>query len=75
MEDKQRHQKLDCRNLTGPEKLLVMQNIEFSSLLLGDKNSEKLQLLWSGFMDIIGDLKLNFETYKSINQLKEKIDR
>ena len=44
--------KLDYRHLTGPEKLKVKQNIQFSSLFPGYNNSEKLQLLWGGFMDI-----------------------
>ena len=65
--------KLDYRDLTGPEKLTVMQNIDFPSLLPGDQNIEKLQQLWSEFMEIIGDLKLDYKTDESIVQLEEKI--
>ena len=39
----------------------------------GNKKSEKLQLLWNGFKEIIWDLKLDFPTNGSINYLEEKI--
>ena len=65
---------LDYRDLTSPEKLKVMQNIQLSSLLPGDQNSEKLQLLWGEFIVILGDLKLNFATDEAIDQLKVKIE-
>ena len=38
-----------------------------------NKKSEKLQLLWNGFKEIIWDLKLDFPTNESINYLEEKI--
>jgi len=40
--------------MAGPEKRMVKQIIQLSSLFPGDKNLEKLQLLWGGFMYIIG---------------------
>ena len=50
-----------------------MQNIDFPSLLPGDQNIEKLHQLWSEFMEIIGDLKLDYKTDESIVQLEVKI--
>lgn len=65
--------KLDYRDLNGPEKLTVMQNIDFPFFLPGDQNREKQQQLWSEFMEITGDLKLDYKTDESIAQLEEKI--
>ena len=50
-----------------------MQNIDFPSLLPGDQNIEKLQQLWREFIEIIGDLKLDYKTDESIVQLEGKI--
>ena len=59
--------KLDYRHLTGPEKLKVKQNIQFSSLFPGYNNSEKLQLLWGGFMDITEYLSKTKRLFKYQN--------
>ena len=53
--------KLYYRNLTGSEKLTVMQNTDFPFHLPGDQNIEKLQELWSEFMEITGDLSIENE--------------
>lgn len=45
-----------------------MQNIDFPSLLPDDQNIEKLQQVWSEFMEIIGDSKLDYKTDESIVQ-------
>ena len=65
--------KLYYRNLTGSEKLTVMQNIDFPFHLPGDQNIEKLQELWSEFMEITGDLKQDYKTDESIVPLEDKI--
>ena len=51
--------KLEYRDLTGPEKLLLFQHNNFHLLLPEFYNVDKLQTLWGNFIDIIGDLKLN----------------
>ena len=52
-------EKLEYRDLTGPEKLLLFQHINFHLLLPEFHDVDKLQTLWGNFIDIIGDLKLN----------------
>ena len=65
--------KLEYRDLTGPEKLVLVQNINFKSLLPNCHVTEDLQVLWSSFMDIIGDLKLDYTTDQAIANLEVKI--
>ena len=65
--------KLEYRDLTGPEKLKLFQNIEISSLLPNHINSNNMQDLWADFMDIIGDLKLDFPSDAEIMQFKSKV--
>ena len=67
--------KLEYRDLTGPEKLLLYQNINFLSLLPDCQEADKLQALWSGFMDTIGDLKLDYTTDDTISTLEDKIKK
>lgn len=66
--------KLEYRDLTGPEKLLVMQSINFQSLLPNFKETKEMEKLWASFMEIIGDLKLEFTTDDAITQLTNKIN-
>ena len=49
--------KLEYRDLTGPEKLLLFQHINFHSILSECHDVDKLQALWSSSMDIMGHLK------------------
>jgi len=65
--------KLEYRDLTGPEKLKLFENIKISSLLNDETMGNQIQNLWAGFMDIIGDLKLDFHCDTEIMQLKTKI--
>ena len=65
--------KLEYKDLTGPEKLVLIQNINFKSLLPNCHVTEDLQVLWSSFMDIIGDLKLDYTTDQAIANLEVKI--
>ena len=66
--------KLEYRDFTGPEKLVLIQNINFKSLLPNCHVTEDLQVLWSSFMDIIGDLKLDYTTDEAIANLEVKIE-
>ena len=67
--------KLEYRDLTGPEKLLLFQHINFHLLLPEFHNVDKLQALWGNFIDIMGDLKLNYTTDDAISSLKDKIKK
>ena len=73
VEDKQRYKKAGLQRFNWSRKLIVMQNIDFPSLLPGDQNIEKPQQLRSEFIEIISDLKLDYKTDESIVQLEEKI--
>lgn len=48
---------LDYRDLTGPEKLKLFQNINISTLLQGSNNAQDLQVIWDDFIDLIQELK------------------
>ena len=65
--------KLEYRDLTGPEKLRVNQNINIQALLPNFEDHRKLENLWNDFMEIIGDLKLDFPTDEPIASLTAKI--
>lgn len=65
--------KLEYRDLTGPEKLILFQHINFSTLLPSYDKCNDLEKLWSDFIEIIGDLKLTFTSEESIINLKSKI--
>lgn len=67
--------KLEYRDLTGPEKLILIQNIDFEHLLPNYTKTKEMKVIWSGFMEIIGDLKLDYTTEESINQLEEKFKK
>ena len=66
--------KLECRDLTGPEKFLLFHHINFHLLLSEFRDADKLQTLWSNFIDFIGDLKLNY-TANKIKKMVSKIPR
>ena len=59
-------EKLEYRDLTGPEKILLFQHINFHLLLPEFHDVDKLQALWGNFIDIIGDLNLNYSTDDAI---------
>ena len=59
-------EKLEYRDLTGPEKLLLFQHINFHLLLPEFHDVDELQALWGNFIDIIGDLNLNYTTDDAI---------
>lgn len=64
---------LEYRDFTGPEKLLLIQNVNFKTLLANSDKTDDLQMIWSNFMDIInvGDLKLHYATDEA--NLEDKI--
>ena len=66
--------KLECKDLTGPEKFLLFHHINFHLLLSEFHDADKLQTLWSNFIDFIGDLKLNY-TADKIKKMVSKIPR
>ena len=68
-------EKLEYRDLTGPEKLLLFQHINFHLLLPEFHDVYKLWALWGNFIDIIGDLKLNYTSDDAISNLKDKIKK
>lgn len=50
-------------------------NTNFHARLLEGHVADKLQALWGNFMDIIGDLKLDYTTDDTISILEEKIKK
>ena len=66
--------KLECRDLTGPEKFLLFHHINFHLLLSEFRDADKLQTLWSNFIDFIGDLKLNYTANKIKKLFKKFLD-
>ena len=69
--------KLEYRDLTGPEKLLLFQHINFHLPLPEFHDVDKLQALWGNFIDITGDLNLNlnYSTDDTISSLEDKIKK
>ena len=67
--------KLEYRDLTGPEKLLFFQHINFHLPLPEFHDVDKLQALWGNFIDITGDLNLNYSTDDAISSLEDKIKK
>ena len=65
--------KLEYRDLTGPEKLHVIQNINIQALLPNFEDHKKLEKPWNDFIEIIEDLKLDFSTDEPIASLTAKI--
>ena len=63
---------LEYRDLTGPEKVKVFQNINISLLLPNSLNKEKIQNIWDGFWEINQDLKKDF-TCDDVDSLKKKV--
>ena len=65
--------KLEYRDLTEPEKLKLFQNINIPTYACPSLQSNKdIQVIWAKFMDIIGDLKLDF-TSEGILELQRNI--
>ena len=65
--------KLQYRDLTGPEKLLLFQKIDISDLLPQHEKSGQVQVLWNDFINLIGDLKLSYNSSDSISQFDARI--
>ena len=65
--------KLEYRDLTGPEKLKLFQNINIPTLLPRYSRNKEIQVIWQKFMELIGDLKLDFTSEDDIIQLQGDI--
>lgn len=65
--------KLEYRDLMGPEKLKLFQHINIPMLLPQCSKNKDVQVIWKKFMDIIGDLKLDFTSEDSILELQGDI--
>ena len=66
-------EKLEYRHLTGPEKLKLFNSINIHALLPKQINRNDLQQLWQQYMNIIIDLKLDYNAEDSVLALKAKI--
>ena len=62
--------KLEYRDLTGPEKLKLFQNINIPTLLPRCRQNKEIQVMRQKFMEFIGDLKLDFTSEDDILQLQ-----
>ena len=69
----EKSKKLEYRDLTGPDKLKLFQYIKMSTILPTCENSAQIQKLWADFIDIIGDLKLDFHSNDEVMHFKGKI--
>ena len=65
--------KLEYRDLNGPEKITLFQHINIPTLLPSFKEAQSIQELWVDFMNIIGDLKLDYNDKKEVDALQMKI--
>ena len=65
--------KLQYRDLKGPEKVLLFQKIDISDLLPQYEKSGQVQVLWNDFINLIGDLKLSYDSSDSISQFDARI--
>lgn len=63
---------LKYRDLTGPEKVKLLQHINISFLLPNSKYKDKIQKIWVDFWEIRQDLKHDFEP-DDVDALKGKI--
>lgn len=61
-----------CRDLTGPEKLKLFQNIKIDVVLPKFKNSAKIQKLWSDFYEIAELLSSSNQNEISIQDFENK---
>ena len=63
--------KLEYRDLTGPEKLKLIQNIQISKLLT--ENATAIQSLWDDFAILFAKLKSDYDDNDSVAQLRTTI--
>ena len=67
--------KLSYRDLTGPEKLLVFQKITIKELLPRFADSNKIENLWKSFIDLFGELKLDYSTDNKIEAFRQNVKK
>ena len=66
--------KLQYRDLTGPEKLLLFQNIKIKELLLQDKDAEQLHSVSSTFLNLYSKLGNTFLA-DQVERCEQKIQK
>ncbi len=71
----QGHKKLCYRELTGPEKLTLFQNISTCNLLSSFANASKIQALWDDFLSIYTRLRQDFSTDEQINDFAMNVEK
>ena len=54
----------------GQEKITLFQRINISTLLPSFKEAQSMQELWVDFMNIVGDLKLDYNEEKDVDALQ-----
>lgn len=64
--------KLKWRDLTGPEKLKLFQDININQVLPNFKDSAKIQKLWSDFYEIAGLLSSTNQNEISVQEFSNK---
>ena len=67
--------KLSYRDLTGPEKILVFQKINIKELLLNFADNIKIENLWKSFINIFGELKLDYSTDDEVDTFRQNVKK
>ena len=65
---------IEYRDLTGPEKVKLIPNMNISTLLPDCSNRGKIQKIWDDFWDIMQDLKKDFQS-EDVKCFKAKVTR
>ena len=65
--------KLQYRDLTESEKLLVLEKIEFEDLLPRFEDGEKLQHLWKYFLQLYHEMGQTFSSDEDIEKFSESV--
>ena len=65
--------KLSYCDLTGPEKILVFQKFNVKELNFGD--NIKIENRWKSFIDIFGELKLDYSTDNEVDNLRQYVKK
>ena len=65
--------KLQYRDLTGPEKLLVIENINIEQLLPSYNGAEKLQCVWKNFLLLYTNMRQTFYTIEEIDAFSQSV--
>ena len=66
---------MSYRDLAGPEKVLVFQKISIKELLSRFTDSNKIGNLWKSFIDLFGELKLDYGTDNEIEAFRQNVKK